>query len=387
MNSTILTGLAHIDSGPHYQRRRCFRTGWFGVSRCERRTGACTWEPRICSNDEPYQEDCGWFEAQSNKTSSETKTQWCSSRNISCNKHWSFTSRIPHDQVEANNTFIPFQNFVRFHKTVFQLNCALLEKVLFWTTLFRGTLHRKLGDSTKAIDDFLLALSKINHDRESATYGQAHRQLLLTYNDIAIANFNRGRYGDAIKLLNKAIQDEKNEKGLYINRGDCFCKEGNLEFALADYQQALELDEQDDCVRSRLAVVFNEYGLQHHQDRQYQVLHLFFLFWPNQACFHLALHSWNLPVREELYHCNMATVHCLCFALAHLLSGYSSELQSISVQWFWQFCMGPQSPDKNSSKWCFVLRTQNLASHRRLTMIQRWLLTTSPDAKWDKWCK
>ena len=84
---------------------------------------------------------------------------------------------------------------------------------------FRGTLHRRLTDFNSAIDDFLLALDKCDHNEESPVYIESQRQLLLTYNDFAVECFTKGYYDEAIILLNKAIKGEKREKGLYINRG------------------------------------------------------------------------------------------------------------------------------------------------------------------------
>lgn len=86
-------------------------------------------------------------------------------------------------------------------------------------TYFRGALHRKLGDFNAAIDDFLLALDKCDHNEESSVYIDSQRQLLLTYNDFAVECFSKGFYEEAIILLNKAIKGEKREKGLYVNRG------------------------------------------------------------------------------------------------------------------------------------------------------------------------
>ena len=54
---------------------------------------------------------------------------------------------------------------------------------------FRGALHRHLSDFNSAVDDYLLALDKTNHDETSAVYQDAQRQLLLTYNDFAIQCF------------------------------------------------------------------------------------------------------------------------------------------------------------------------------------------------------
>ena len=49
--------------------------------------------------------------------------------------------------------------------------------------------------------------------------------------------YNKGAYEEAVSLLNKAINAEKNEKGIYINRGDCFLRLEEYLYALADYRQ------------------------------------------------------------------------------------------------------------------------------------------------------
>lgn len=48
---------------------------------------------------------------------------------------------------------------------------------------------------------------------------RAQRQLLQTYNDLAVDCLLRGFFHEAIQLLNKAIRVEKNELALYLNRG------------------------------------------------------------------------------------------------------------------------------------------------------------------------
>lgn len=91
-----------------------------------------------------------------------------------------------------------------------------------YSYIFRGALHRKLGDYNAAIDDFLLALDKCDHNEESPVYIDSQRQLLLTYNDFSVECFTKGFFDEAIILLNKAIKGEKREKGLYVNRGGMY---------------------------------------------------------------------------------------------------------------------------------------------------------------------
>ncbi|XP_060926970.1 tetratricopeptide repeat protein 16 [Limanda limanda] len=153
--------------------------------------------------------------------------------------------------------------------------------------LFRGILHRRLKDFTAAIEDLVQAveLSEEEEEEEGGVKGQVevrHRQdgpleveaefqLVLTYNDFAVQCFSRGLYAEAALLLNKAIEEEKEEAGLYLNRGDCFFKQGEWCYALSDYQQAEEIMRPDDpALRLRLAVLHNTLGSLHFQDGRFQ---------------------------------------------------------------------------------------------------------------------
>ena len=83
----------------------------------------------------------------------------------------------------------------------------------------RGTLHRKSQNFTAAVDDYLKAMDKCGHGQDLPVYRHASRQLVLTYNDFALSCFKKRKFDSAILLLNKAIKEEKGEKGLYLNRG------------------------------------------------------------------------------------------------------------------------------------------------------------------------
>ncbi|XP_069379377.1 tetratricopeptide repeat protein 16 isoform X2 [Paralichthys olivaceus] len=152
--------------------------------------------------------------------------------------------------------------------------------------LFRGILYRRLKDFTAAIEDLVQAV-ELSEEEEEGVRGQVevgHRkdesgsleaeaefQLVLTYNDFAVECFSRGLYAEAALLLNKAIEEEKDEAGLYLNRGDCFFKQGEWCYALSDYQQAEEMMRPGDpALRLRLAVLHNTLGSLHFQDGRFQ---------------------------------------------------------------------------------------------------------------------
>ncbi|XP_062237265.1 tetratricopeptide repeat protein 16 isoform X2 [Platichthys flesus] len=150
--------------------------------------------------------------------------------------------------------------------------------------LFRGILYRRLKDFTAAIEDLVQAVElsekeeggvkgqvEVRHRQDGSLEAEAEFQLVLTYNDFAVQCFSRGLYAEAALLLNKAIEEEKEEAGLYLNRGDCFFKQGELCYALSDYQQAEEMMRPDDpALRLRLAVLHHTLGSLHFQEGRFQ---------------------------------------------------------------------------------------------------------------------
>ncbi|XP_061012160.1 tetratricopeptide repeat protein 16 [Dama dama] len=150
------------------------------------------------------------------------------------------------------------------------INCAIennpLDPSFF---LFRGTMYRRLQDFDLAVEDFLKALDMMSEHQEELVQ-QAQRQLLLAYNDFAVHCYMQGAYQESVLLLNKALKDEQQEKGLYINRGDCFFQLGNLTFAEADYQQALALSPKDEGAHLRMGLLQEKLGFCEQRSRQFQ---------------------------------------------------------------------------------------------------------------------
>ena len=79
-------------------------------------------------------------------------------------------------------------------------------------------MYRRLQDFDLAVEDFLKALDMMS-DHQEELVQQAQRQLLLAYNDFSVHCYMQGAYQESVLLLNKALKDEQQEKGLYINRG------------------------------------------------------------------------------------------------------------------------------------------------------------------------
>ncbi|XP_071077120.1 tetratricopeptide repeat protein 16 isoform X1 [Desmodus rotundus] len=135
--------------------------------------------------------------------------------------------------------------------------------------LFRGTMYRRLQDFDAAVEDLLKALDMMTQRQEDMAQ-QAQRQLLLSYNDFAVHCYMQGAYQESVLLLNKALQGEQQEKGLYINRGDCFFQLGNLTFAELDYRQALALSPQDEGANLRMGLLQEKMGFCEQKRRQFQ---------------------------------------------------------------------------------------------------------------------
>ncbi|KAL6036978.1 hypothetical protein STEG23_033512 [Scotinomys teguina] len=159
----------------------------------------------------------------------------------------------------------------KLHRALKCISCAIENNPLdpnFF--LFRGTLYRRLQQFDPAVEDFLKALDMVT-DCQDSLVQKVQRQLLLTYNDFAVHCYTQGAYQEGVLLLNKAIRDEQNEKGLYINRGDCFFQLGNLSFAEADYKQALALSPHDEGANLRMGVLQEKMGFCEQTRRQFQM--------------------------------------------------------------------------------------------------------------------
>uniref|UniRef100_M3ZCV4 Tetratricopeptide repeat domain 16 n=1 Tax=Xiphophorus maculatus TaxID=8083 RepID=M3ZCV4_XIPMA len=128
-----------------------------------------------------------------------------------------------------------------------------------------GTLYRRLKEFISAIEDLILAAELCEPKEEerkesSSVLKEVQLQLALTYNDFAVQCFSRGLYDEALLLLNKAIKEDKNLGGLYLNRG-CFFRQADWCYALLDYQQAEEmLSPNEPALRLRLAVIHSTLG-------------------------------------------------------------------------------------------------------------------------------
>lgn len=213
------------------------------------------------------------------------------------------------DQIrhEAINLNIQKQ----FYPAIKKINLAIsLHPTDAKLYLLRGILHRHVEDFNSSIDDIILSLKKCSAAQRESIQKEAQHQLLLTFNDFSLECFSKGFINDAIQLLNKAIAGEKNEKGLYLNRAECFYQQMKYNFSLQDYQQALELDPDDMSILPKIASVYYLIGMENYVERNYQ-----------EALEKLTLAIEHAPTRGEYY-----ITRCKCFQMLQNLYSARSDL-------------------------------------------------------------
>ncbi|XP_024118768.1 tetratricopeptide repeat protein 16 [Oryzias melastigma] len=150
--------------------------------------------------------------------------------------------------------------------------------------LFRGTLYRRLKEFSAAMEDLVQAaelteetgggleiIAGTKSELRDSLKEEVKFQAALTFNDFAIQCSCRGLHAEAAQLLNQAIEKEKSQAALYLNRGDCFFRRGKWRLALADYQQAEEMLRPDDpAVKLRLGLVHSTLGSSYFQNEHFQ---------------------------------------------------------------------------------------------------------------------
>ena len=180
--------------------------------------------------------------------------------------------------------------------------------------LRQGIAERLCGDSERAISSLTLTLELLEDEKEDAQNGivrrgengraedvfTAKKQLGITYNQLGMRAFDDGDYVQAYNIFTKALEVER-ARAYLVNRGDCLREQGHLDACISDYAEAIEtreirpdsqlardastdrngggnagsnsgkveLDEAPNEVKVRVAVAFNEVGMQLYQRHQY----------------------------------------------------------------------------------------------------------------------
>jgi tetratricopeptide (TPR) repeat protein len=179
--------------------------------------------------------------------------------------------------------------------------------------LRQGIAERFCDEMDKAISDLTLTLELLEDEKEDALNGivrrseqsrtedvfTAKKQLGITYNQLGMRAYDAGNYVQAYNTFSKALEVER-ARAYLVNRGDCLREQGHLDACITDYAEAIEtreirpssrmqqrvgagaseegelepepepeLDEAPSEVKVRVAVAFNEVGMQLFQRHQY----------------------------------------------------------------------------------------------------------------------
>ena len=66
-------------------------------------------------------------------------------------------------------------------------------------------------------------------------------QISLCYNEMGQYFYQKKKFSEAYSIFNEALEFQKEDYGIYVNRGDCLRENNLLEDALKDYLKALEI--------------------------------------------------------------------------------------------------------------------------------------------------
>ena len=127
--------------------------------------------------------------------------------------------------------------------------------------LRRGAARRQQGQLLEAARDLESAIRKAG-----GRHPNAQRLLVLTFNDLGVRLAARQQYAEALGWLHRAIALDEGVGQFFLNRGDVHRALGDVDSALADFEQAAERLAGDTkmqwAIQSRIATVHNERGAQ-----------------------------------------------------------------------------------------------------------------------------
>ena len=105
------------------------------------------------------------------------------------------------------------------------------------------------------------------------------RQRNLVWNDLAVSRAAEGDYTDAVELFTQAIDSQESidentlhgtrDRRFYKNRGDAYRALGQYEEALRDYEDARNINGDDEEAKSRMGLIYNEFGVRAFNDGLY----------------------------------------------------------------------------------------------------------------------
>lgn len=123
--------------------------------------------------------------------------------------------------------------------------------------LLSASLHREAQDFDQALSDLERA-SKFMY--AESLENDVTVQIGLTYNDMGTSLFKKGRYQEALTILNEALNFMPNDAGIHINRGDTYRLLKKYNLALSDYHYALDIGGEEALIKARLSLTHYALG-------------------------------------------------------------------------------------------------------------------------------
>ncbi|KAL9649911.1 hypothetical protein ABK040_011384 [Willaertia magna] len=120
--------------------------------------------------------------------------------------------------------------------------------------LLRSKCFRLNSNFPLAVKDLMKAITLSGGSHE-----QAEKELSITFFEIAESCLKENNHNEALRYYRQAIKWKKNVQ-YYIRRGDCYHAVKKHEKALKNYKTALELSPNNETIKKRLAILYNEWG-------------------------------------------------------------------------------------------------------------------------------
>ncbi len=73
--------------------------------------------------------------------------------------------------------------------------------------------------------------------------------------------FKKGRYQEALTILNEALNFMPSDAGIHLNRGDAYRHLKKYNLALSDYHYALDIGGDESLIKARLSLTHYALGV------------------------------------------------------------------------------------------------------------------------------
>jgi len=134
--------------------------------------------------------------------------------------------------------------------------------------LLRSSIFKSLGKYNESIMDLNKALMFSNETNEEIKDMIKH-SLNSIYNDLSLEYLNNNNCDLAMKFINNALQINPDDIVAHFNKGDCYLKLKDIINAKEEYFNCLEIDENFQEAKLRLATVYYKLAILSYNSKDY----------------------------------------------------------------------------------------------------------------------